>query len=125
MVLQIRTADGRQSCQFPQHSTPLVSVGSDCAACDFGCDETFHKRDGKCVCDPSLFECNGRCALVRGPRWLFSADVCLTPCYRLVDHLRPGFLWSSLAGGWAGILKSSDYRVEVLGVAKLDYILND
>lgn len=64
--LQIRTADSKQTCQFPQHSIPIVSLGSGCGICEYGCEETFLKRDDKCVCDASLFECNGKCAVVSG-----------------------------------------------------------
>ncbi|KAF9652489.1 hypothetical protein BDM02DRAFT_3160966 [Thelephora ganbajun] len=62
----IKTSDRRHTCQFPHHSTPRVSDGNVCDPCNYGCEETYRKHDGKCVCDAPLFECNGRCALVCG-----------------------------------------------------------
>jgi len=78
--LQIRTADGKEVCHFPHHSTPIVSVGNGCGPCNYECDETYHKRDGKCVCDAPMFECNGKCASVCNSPWSFEANTRLTPC---------------------------------------------
>ena len=77
--LQIRKAARNQACSFPLHSTALVSVGASCDPCAFVCDETYRKRDGKCVCDAPLHECNGKCTLVRG-LWLFDPNIHLMFC---------------------------------------------
>jgi len=93
---QIRTADGSRACQFPQHSTPMISVGTGCGICEYECDETFRKRDGKCVCEESLYECNGKCTSVRDSGWLFKADTRLTTALAL---------WVIGAGDFSGVVQ--------------------
>ena len=56
----------------------MISVGTGCGVCEYECDETYRKRDGKCVCEKPLSECNGKCTMVRGSGWLFKADIRLT-----------------------------------------------
>lgn len=56
----------------------MISVGTGCGVCEYECDETYRKRDGECVCEESLYECNGRCTSVRDSGWLFKADTRLT-----------------------------------------------
>ena len=62
--LKIRAADRRQTCNFPSHSIPLLSIGTSCDPCEYKCEDTFHNHDGQCVCLGQSFECNGKCASV-------------------------------------------------------------
>jgi hypothetical protein len=62
--VQIKNTGVGKKCDFPEHAVPKSVRAHGCDCCDFDCEETWEKKEGKCVCESSKMECRGKCAEV-------------------------------------------------------------